>query len=143
MPSENGKFTPFLIVQCSAIMVLVGLLIFWPGAWNSARWTGFLIAFPAAILFVLARYQLGNSFSVTPQARELVTHGVYAKIRNPVYVFSGLVILGLLVGLQNPSAFLLLVIVIPVQIVRARKEARVLEDKFGDAYREYREGTWF
>jgi len=32
---------------------------------------------------------------------------------------------------------------VPVQIVRARREAVVLEAKFGDAYREYRKRTWF
>ena len=36
-----------------------------------------------------------------------------------------------------------LLIVIPIQFLRARKEARVLEEKFGDDYRTYRRGTWF
>jgi protein-S-isoprenylcysteine O-methyltransferase Ste14 len=30
-----------------------------------------------------------------------------------------------------------------MQIVRARREASVLETAFGDAYREYRRKTWF
>jgi protein-S-isoprenylcysteine O-methyltransferase Ste14 len=34
-------------------------------------------------------------------------------------------------------------IVIPIQILRARREARVLEAAFGDAYRECRSHTWF
>jgi protein-S-isoprenylcysteine O-methyltransferase Ste14 len=34
-------------------------------------------------------------------------------------------------------------VLIPVQIIRARREAAVLEAKFGDAYREYRKRTWF
>jgi protein-S-isoprenylcysteine O-methyltransferase Ste14 len=32
---------------------------------------------------------------------------------------------------------------ISLQIVRARREAQVLEEKFGDEYREYRNHTWF
>jgi protein-S-isoprenylcysteine O-methyltransferase Ste14 len=35
------------------------------------------------------------------------------------------------------------VILIPLQWIRTRKEAQVLEEKFGDAYREYRRHTWF
>jgi protein-S-isoprenylcysteine O-methyltransferase Ste14 len=35
------------------------------------------------------------------------------------------------------------VIIIPLQIFRARREAAVLEAKFGDEYREYRKRTWF
>jgi protein-S-isoprenylcysteine O-methyltransferase Ste14 len=38
---------------------------------------------------------------------------------------------------------LFLLVVAPLQAMRARKEARVLEEKFGDAYREYRARTWF
>jgi protein-S-isoprenylcysteine O-methyltransferase Ste14 len=30
-----------------------------------------------------------------------------------------------------------------VQTIRARREARVLEAAFGEAYREYRKKTWF
>jgi len=32
---------------------------------------------------------------------------------------------------------------VPLQVWRARNEARVLETKFGDAYRDYRRNTWF
>jgi protein-S-isoprenylcysteine O-methyltransferase Ste14 len=34
-------------------------------------------------------------------------------------------------------------IVIPLQIWRARKESAVLEASFGEEYRRYRAGTWF
>jgi protein-S-isoprenylcysteine O-methyltransferase Ste14 len=37
--------------------------------------------------------------------------------------------------------FLLMIMIL--QIWRAKNEARVLEAKFGDAYRGYRSKTWF
>ncbi len=37
----------------------------------------------------------------------------------------------------------LLGIIIVLQTIRARQESRVLEEKFGDEYREYRKKTWF
>jgi protein-S-isoprenylcysteine O-methyltransferase Ste14 len=64
------------------------------------------------VLLFTARWQLGRSFSVTPQARELVTQGVYSKIRNPIYVFSALMALGILIALNYRYAFLLLAVLI-------------------------------
>jgi protein-S-isoprenylcysteine O-methyltransferase Ste14 len=34
-------------------------------------------------------------------------------------------------------------VLVAIQVVRARQEAKVLEARFGDEYREYREKTWF
>jgi protein-S-isoprenylcysteine O-methyltransferase Ste14 len=45
--------------------------------------------------------------------------------------------------LQRPVFWIALVIVVISQMIRARREERVLEAAFGDAYREYRRTTWF
>jgi len=45
--------------------------------------------------------------------------------------------------LQQPVLLIVLVAVVIAQAIRARREARVLEKAFGDAYREYRSRTWF
>lgn len=90
-----------------------------------------------------AQFQLGDSFSIRPEARALVTRGIYSRIRNPIYVFSMLLLTGVALFFGHPEFLILLLILIPVQIVRARAEARVLEAKFGEEYREYRRKTWF
>lgn len=136
------KVTPLLVLQFCVILTVILVVTFRPGAWSPARWVGLCVAVPAAVLFFAARWQLGTSFSVTPQARQLVTRGVYSKIRNPIYVFSGLVLLGIVIAVNYRYALILLLLV-PIQIVRAQKEAKVLEARFGDEYRKYREGTWF
>ena len=38
---------------------------------------------------------------------------------------------------------LFLAVLIPLQIVRSRKEERVLTEKFGAEYLEYKRKTWF
>jgi protein-S-isoprenylcysteine O-methyltransferase Ste14 len=126
-----------------AAVLLVAVIILWPGPWSEFRLIGLLIAIPAAILLIIARYQLGKSFSVSPQARQLVTHGLYSKFRNPMYVFSGLLVFSFVLALQKPILLAIFAVLIPLQIIRARQEAKILEARFGDAYREYKKNTWF
>ena len=56
-------------------------------------------------------------------------------------MFSALLLVGVLITLQY--ALILLLVLIPIQIARAHQEARVLEVRFGEEYRNYRKGTWF
>jgi protein-S-isoprenylcysteine O-methyltransferase Ste14 len=143
MSDTPSGFLPMLIVQLSAIALITVLVFLWPGAWDAWRWAGVLLAVPSSILLVIARWQLGRSFSATPQARELVTHGLYSRIRNPMYLFSGLLVVSFLLVFHKPRYFLILIVLVVAQIIRARREAAVLEARFGDAYRQYRAKTWF
>ncbi|MFI5118112.1 MAG: methyltransferase, partial [Terriglobales bacterium] len=69
--------------------------------WQNDRhhWIGAAISVPALVWWMLARYQLGESFAVRAEAKKLVTHGLYSKIRNPIYIFGGLAFLGEFVAL--------------------------------------------
>jgi protein-S-isoprenylcysteine O-methyltransferase Ste14 len=60
-----------------------------------------------------------------------------------MYVFSTLVVLSFALTIQKPYLFAIPLGLIVAQFFRSRQEAQVLEDKFGDAYREYRKKTWF
>jgi protein-S-isoprenylcysteine O-methyltransferase Ste14 len=90
----------------------------------------------------IARYQLGRSFAVRAEAHQLVTRGIYSKIRNPIYVFGTVMIAGFVLIIHKPVGWLFVLVVVILQIGRAHREARVLEAAFGDAYREYRRKTW-
>ncbi|HTR24837.1 MAG TPA: isoprenylcysteine carboxylmethyltransferase family protein [Terriglobales bacterium] len=114
-----------------------------PGPHGILRPIGLAVAVIGLSGVMLARQTLGKSFSVTAQARALVTSGIYSKIRNPIYMSAEFVLAGIAVMLWNPLVLLFLMAVIPVQVLRARKEAQVLEAKFGDEYRAYRARTWF
>ena len=94
-------------------------------------------------LWILARLQLGRSFSVTAQARQLVTHGLYAKLRNPIYFFGGLAYFGALVALQVWWLVLAWLALTPIQVVRVRREEKVLAEAFGAEYAAWRAKTWF
>ncbi len=113
-----------------------------PAVWRPLNILGLCVASAAFVLWTVARFQLGTSLAVTAQARQLVTRGLYSKIRNPIYLFGSLFLAGYILLLGRPRWLLILVVVIPLQIWRVRKEARVLEAKFGEEYRAYRAGTW-
>lgn len=111
--------------------------------WTWMSTLGLALSVPAFAVWIVARVQLGSSFSVSAKAKKLVSHGIYSKIRNPIYVFGTIFILGFILFVHKPIWLLLVLVIVPMQIIRARKEAKVLEDKFGDEYREYRGKTWF
>jgi protein-S-isoprenylcysteine O-methyltransferase Ste14 len=113
----------------------------WP--WAMHHVIGVAIIAPSYVCWAIARRQLGESFTGRAEARALVTHGLYARIQNPIYVFGSVLNLGLCVFYGQPWLFLLLAILVIEQVKRARKEARVLNAAFGDAYRAYRAKTWF
>lgn len=129
------------------ILIVIAALVF---AWNERGlpWTtpriiGLAIAIPSLLLLCLARIELGNAFSLQAKASRLVTTGLYSRIRNPIYVFGAFTIVGIVIWTSRPWLFLVFAVLIPLQVYRARKEARVMEATFGEAYREYRKRTWF
>ena len=73
----------------------------------------------------------------------MVTSGLYSRIRNPIYVFGSLFILGAIIWMGRPRLLLIFAVIFPMKIYRGGKEAEVLEAKFGAEYREYKQKTWF
>jgi len=140
---EGRALYIFTAVQLVAAAVLLWLVFSRPGPWDLQRCLGVALMIVGIGGIAAARYQLGKSFSLTPQARQLVTRGVYSKIRNPIYVFGAIAIAGLVLVLHRPILWLLLLALVVMQTLRVRREAQVLEAAFGDAYREYRRNTWF
>ena len=129
------------------VIIFLGLIFYAAHAgnvpWTPWRIAGVAIAAPAFALLIVARLQLGRAFSVRAKASILVTSGIYSRIRNPIYVFSTFMVLGIIMWTENPWLLLFLAVVIPMQILRARKEQAVLEEKFGEEYLAYKRQTWF
>ncbi len=128
-------------------IVTLLLYLFVPGVrerpWTALRIAGAMLAVTGYVGLLVARYQLGKSFAVSPQAKELVTHGLYSRVRNPIYVFVGVMWLGLILALSLYWLFVPYVLLLILQVFRVGKEAKVLREKFGQAYLDYREQTWF
>jgi protein-S-isoprenylcysteine O-methyltransferase Ste14 len=137
---------PLYIFTAAQIVAVVGVLWFVfsrPSPWDLQRAAGAALLVVGYAGIAIARYNLGKSFALRPKAHQLVTRGIYSKIRNPIYVFGLIAITGLVLVLHRPILWLLLLAVAVMQAFRAHREAQVLEAAFGDAYRDYRRKTWF
>ena len=110
--------------------------------WTALRVAGVTLMVPGLVLWGIAHVQLGDSFAIGAEARQLVTRGIYSRFRNPIYLFGGIGLAGFMLTIEQPILLLAFVVLVPMQIVRSRREARVLEEKFGDEYREYARRAW-
>jgi protein-S-isoprenylcysteine O-methyltransferase Ste14 len=133
------------IVTLTLVVIVwpVFVLHFWGPPWIALRIAGLGLGTACLLLLALARIQLGRAFSVQAKASTLVTNGLYSRMRNPIYVFGGLAIAGFMLWANRPWLLLLFVVLIPMQVWRSRVEERVLTEKFGEKYLEYKRQTWF
>jgi protein-S-isoprenylcysteine O-methyltransferase Ste14 len=104
---------------------------------------GAFLAVLGYTLLITARMQLGKSFAVTPQAKALVTHGLYARFRNPIYLSVDVMWFGLILVLHLCWLFVPLLLLIVFHLFRARREAAILQETFAQAYIDYQKHTWF
>jgi protein-S-isoprenylcysteine O-methyltransferase Ste14 len=140
---DRGSLTRVWIPALLAVILLDMLATALPVPHDLRFWLGFALVILGFSGVLAARYTLGRSFSIRAKATALVTSGIYSRIRNPIYLSGFIVLAGMILVVRLPILGLVAIILIPVQIFRARNEARVLEARFGDEYRRYRDRTWF
>jgi protein-S-isoprenylcysteine O-methyltransferase Ste14 len=124
-----------LVVICAVPATMLG---------HSARLAiGVAVALPSCALMIISRIQLGRSFSVKPEARALVTTGVYSRVQHPMYLFLDLFLLGGIIALGWPMLLAGWGILVVAQVLQAQREEKVLAAGFGAEYEAYEMRTWF
>lgn len=89
------------------------------------------------ILAGMAVRSWANGYAI--KMDKLTTSGPYAFLRHPLYAGTLLMLIGFTILLNSHVWGILFVAVfLAVYLDTMRKEERMLEDKFGDAYRSYR-----
>ncbi len=96
----------------------------------------------ANALAVLTLTYLGRSFSVMPEARQVVKSGPYAIVRHPLYLCEMLGFLSIALLYRSGAAAMLLALMMALQIARARWEEKVLAGACAD-FAAYRARTPF
>jgi protein-S-isoprenylcysteine O-methyltransferase Ste14 len=96
-------------------------------------------------LFVTSSRALGRNWSLVARTRsdhELIRSGPYARVRHPIYLAMLLFLVALATGLGHWGQML---IALPLFLIGTRirtdAEDRLLEQGFGDAFRQYRNTT--
>jgi protein-S-isoprenylcysteine O-methyltransferase Ste14 len=96
------------------------------------------------LLWMAAMWSLGSSLAVLPGTEKLVTKGLYRIFRHPIYMGIVLTLTGLFVACGSvPSLIYVLVVVVPLNIFRAKAEEKVLLEQLGPAYQQYMGSTFF
>ena len=112
-------------------------------AW--AGWIGVVLIAGALYVFWRAHADLGLNWSPTLEIREkheLITRGIYGVIRHPMYASQWILAIAQPLLLQNwLVGFANLIIFVPFYFLRVQAEEKMMQDSFGDQYREYMKKT--
>jgi protein-S-isoprenylcysteine O-methyltransferase Ste14 len=108
-------------------------------------WSGAVVMAAAIWLFWRSHADLGLNWSMTLEMRrdhELVTRGVYRRVRHPMYaaiflfaIAQGFLLENWLAGWSGFVSFALL------YLVRAPREEKMMIEFFGESYRDYMKRT--
>lgn len=105
---------------------------------------GAFLTLGGAMFASAGRLNLGGSYAVMPRAKKLRTGGLYRFFRHPIYMGNQAFAIGVCILLGSWVALVLcFVILIPVNIFRAKYEERLLVEEFGDEYKEFQKRTLF
>jgi len=129
----------------SDILLFLVLLIysFKSSFFNQIATFGYIIVLIGVTLWIVSRYQLGDAFSTLPEAKKIIKNGIYKKIRHPIYISGVITFLGLTLVYQKQLFYIVLLLLIILQIIRAIIEEHILVKNFGKEYVEYKKSTWF
>ena len=130
------------------VYLVVSIVIFY------YHWENFYLKYIAIItsilgfiIWITGRIQLGDSFQLGAEAKNLVISGIYSKIRHPIYFGGFLVMVGWVLYTFDTYLFIfllfLIIIYIILQIKRIRNEEMILKNKYKSKYTKYKDNTLF
>jgi protein-S-isoprenylcysteine O-methyltransferase Ste14 len=108
------------------------------------KWIGVILCYAGIVVFLCALISFGKAWRIgidETHSDELVTTGIFAVSRNPIFLFMDMYFMGILLIYPNILfivATLCAIVGIHFQIIR---EEKFLLNRFGDKYAEYKRKT--
>jgi protein-S-isoprenylcysteine O-methyltransferase Ste14 len=113
-----------------------------PKPWNLFGFLPLVLGLASPVIAVMTFRRAGTSPEPFHEPSVMVTTGIYRTSRNPIYLGFLLVLLGLAVLLRSLTPFLVVIAyVILIERNVIRFEERLLADKFGEQWVEYKKRT--
>ncbi|MFA0834075.1 MAG: isoprenylcysteine carboxylmethyltransferase family protein [Methanobacterium formicicum] len=129
-----------LTVPQTGLMMAV-LITFYTGIYSTIIvLIGFSVMFVGMGFNLMVRRELGKNWvplSKTTENQELVTTGIYSRVRHPFYLSILVLFLGVAIISQNLWGLIFFILFIAGLIIRMKKEEKELILKFGEEYIEY------
>ncbi len=143
---------PVAAVMMTALLILRNIFTPHIGAFLAAGFIpplliqrfGFLLSFSSFILLITAYWSLGSNWRVgtgDEEVKELVTGGVFAYTRNPVYLFFNMFLGGIFLINGHLLMLAFLALVSGSLHLLILEEEKLLERRFGSVYEDYRKTT--
>ncbi len=139
---KGGRWVAAQVVLLAAIAALGPSGAVRPAHWISTLAGGFVIASGLAVLAAGLRALGRRNLTPLPEPRAeavLVTHGIYARVRHPIYSGVMLAALGWALAWQSLPAGILAVLLPAFFAAKARNEEARLRQRFPDYARYERE----
>lgn len=112
-------------------------------AYRLARWVFAFVAVGCLWLTIDCWRRMGRNWrmDISDRNTALVTEGLFARIRHPIYAFSIAMMIATAVVLPTPAMAVIAVVHVVLMNVKARNEEAHLARMHGDAYARYVERT--
>lgn len=134
--SAFGLFFPALVMRSDSSETSMALRL---------ALSGCLLALAGAALVLKSRAELGRAWSFVPKADQdtgVVMTGPYRLVRHPIYLGFALLAAGEALAFGSwPALMIVLSVVVPTFVWRARAEEKLLSRSFGERYAVYRQRT--
>lgn len=143
--SFAGRGGLWVLIQSALMLAVIVSGVMYPGDW---QWTGVsvvgLVLFGVGGYFGIAGVRvLGRNRTPFPRPRvdsELIQHGIYARVRHPLYSSVMFASLGWALIWQSVASFLTALVLCPFFHAKARREEQWLRRKF-PGYADYARRT--
>lgn len=142
MPLSDRSLTSIAAISAALLFYVA-----WKGAVvavNALNVIGVATSFLGGILWLWAATTLGRylTIEIEPKSPELITTGPFSIVRHPIYFAATIFFIGVAAISREPGTIILLIVIVLVEIEKARREEAELAKRFPE-FEEYKRRVGF